>query len=170
MGYGSAHTLLCDVQPVEVSGCMDNELILPRMAGGRWRTGRRRTKCTKVPPFHFTAVRSPFNSKGHEGKVSGINQRRRLMDGSDNCIFSHTPIVIKVRETFHPFLYVHALSDVLHSLSVSIPRLPFFSLTLRPPFTSGPSLHKTMTAIPLSVEGERTLSTVLRGPALSDDL
>jgi len=32
------------------------------------------------------------------------------------------------------------------------------------------ALHKTMRAIPLSVEGERTLSTVLRGPVLPGNL
>lgn len=38
------------------------------------------------------------------------------------------------------------------------------------PFFSGPALHKTMRAIPLSVEGERTRSTVLQGPVLSGNL
>lgn len=41
------------------------------------------------------------------------------------------------------------------------------SLTLRFTFSSGLPLYKTMRAIPLSVEGERTLSTMLRGLALS---
>lgn len=35
---------------------------------------------------------------------------------------------------------------------------------------SGLALHKTMRAIPLSVEGERTLSMVLQGPVLSGNL
>lgn len=48
-----------------------------------------------------------------------------------------------------------------------LPLCPTPFLTLRFTFSSGLPLYKTMRAIPLSVEGERTLSTMLWGLALS---
>lgn len=72
--------------------------------------------------------------------------------------------------------YIAPLSHMFFALSLfPFGAIPFFtlplcltpSLTLRFTFSSGLPLYKTMRAIPLSIEGERTLSTMLQGLALS---